>query len=312
MPNLQRTSYKMTLQKKATVVASATAFFLIVIKLTVGIMTGTVVIIASAIDSALDFLISLFNSYAVSKSQKPVDAKYNYGRGKIEGLASVIEGFVITASGGFIVYAAIQKLINGEPTTQLEMSLLVMVVSVITTSALVLFLNFVYKQTNSLIIKSDTLHYKSDLYTNLGIIISLCLIYFTNWHFIDPLVSIVIALYIIYSAVGIIREGLEMLMDKALEPEMVEQIKEILDRYINSADCIASNYHFLKTRKSGNINFVDVHIVFNDKVLLKDSHELSEHIEAKIMSIDKNANWIINIHQDPYDDSGADKKAVFR
>jgi cation diffusion facilitator family transporter len=302
----------MTLQKKATVVASATAFFLIVIKLTVGIMTGTVVIIASAIDSALDFLISLFNSYAVSKSQKPVDAKYNYGRGKIEGLASVIEGFVITASGGFIVYAAIQKLINGEPTTQLEMSLLVMVVSVITTSALVLFLNFVYKQTNSLIIKSDTLHYKSDLYTNLGIIISLCLIYFTNWHFIDPLVSIVIALYIIYSAVGIIREGLEMLMDKALEPEMVEQIKEILDRYINSADCIASNYHFLKTRKSGNINFVDVHIVFNDKVLLKDSHELSEHIEAKIMSIDKNANWIINIHQDPYDDSGADKKAVFR
>lgn len=312
MPNLQRTSYKMTLQKKATVVASATAFFLIVIKLTVGIMTGTVVIIASAIDSALDFLISLFNSYAVSKSQKPVDAEYNYGRGKIEGLASVMEGFVITASGGFIVYAAIQKLISGEPTTQLGMSLLVMLVSVITTSALVLFLNFVYKQTNSLIIKSDALHYKSDLYTNLGIIISLCLIYFTNWHFIDPLVSIVIALYIIYSAVGIIREGLEMLMDKALEPETVEQIKEILDRHINSADCIASSYHFLKTRKSGNINFVDVHIVFNDKVLLKDSHELSDHIEARIMSIDKNANWVINIHQDPYDDSRADKKAVFK
>lgn len=312
MPNLQRTSYKMTLQKKATVVASATAFFLIVIKLTVGIMTGTVVIIASAIDSALDFLISLFNSYAVSKSQKPVDAEYNYGRGKIEGLASVMEGFVITASGGFIVYAAIQKLISGEPTTQLGMSLLVMLVSVITTSALVLFLNFVYKQTNSLIIKSDALHYKSDLYTNLGIIISLCLIYFTNWHFIDPLVSIVIALYIIYSAVGIIREGLEMLMDKALEPETVEQIKEILDRHINSADCIASSYHFLKTRKSGNINFVDVHIVFNDKVLLKDSHELSDHIEARIMSIDKNANWVINIHQDPYDDSGANKKAVFK
>lgn len=302
----------MTLQKKATVVASATAFFLIIIKLTVGIMTGTVVIIASAIDSALDFLISLFNSYAVSKSQKPTDAEYNYGRGKIEGLASMLEGFVITASGGFIVYAAIQKLISGEPTTQLGMSLLVMAVSVMTTSALVVFLNFVYKQTNSLIIKSDALHYKSDLYTNLGIIVSLCLIYFTNWHFIDPIVSIAIAIYIIYSAVGIIREGLDMLLDKALEPETVEQIKEILDGHINSADCIASSYHFLKTRKSGNINFVDVHIVFNDRVLLKDSHELSDHIEARIMSIDKNATWVINIHQDPYDDSGANKKAVFK
>lgn len=224
----------------------------------------------------------------------------------------MLEGFVITASGGFIVYAAVQKLISGEPTTQLGMSLLVMAISVITTSALVVFLNFVYKRTNSLIVKSDALHYKSDLYTNLGIIISLCLIYFTNWHFIDPLVSIAIALYIIYSAVGIIREGMEMLLDKALEPETVEQIKEILDKHINAADCIASSYHFLKTRKSGNINFVDVHIVFNDKVLLKESHELSDHIEARIMSIDKNATWVINIHQDPYDDSGANKKAVFK
>lgn len=302
----------MTLQKKATVVASATAFFLIIIKLTVGIMTGTVVIIASAIDSALDFLISLFNSYAVTKSQKPVDADYNYGRGKIEGLASILEGAVITISGLFIIYQALQKFISGEPTAQLGLSLAVMGVSVLTTSALVFFLTYVYKQTKSLIIKSDALHYKSDLYTNLGIIASLCLIYFTNWYFIDPLVSIVIAIYIIISAIGIIKEGTEMLLDKALEPEMVEQIKQILDSHINADDCIASSYHFLKTRKSGNVNFVDVHVVFNDKVMLKDSHELSDHIEARIMSIDKDSAWVINIHQDPYDDSGANKKALYK
>ncbi len=302
----------MTLQKKATVVASATAFFLIIIKLTVGIMTGTVVIIASAIDSALDFLISLFNSYAVTKSQKPVDADYNYGRGKIEGLASILEGAVITISGLFIIYQALQKFISGEPTAQLGLSLAVMGVSVLTTSALVFFLTYVYKQTKSLIIKSDALHYKSDLYTNLGIIASLCLIYFTNWYFIDPLVSIVIAIYIIVSAIGIIKEGTEMLLDKALEPEMVEQIKQILDSHINADDCIASSYHFLKTRKSGNVNFVDVHVVFNDKVMLKDSHELSDHIEARIMSIDKDSAWVINIHQDPYDDSGANKKALYK
>lgn len=302
----------MTLQKKATVVASATAFFLIIIKLTVGIMTGTVVIIASAIDSALDFLISLFNSYAVTKSQKPVDADYNYGRGKIEGLASILEGAVITISGLFIIYQALQKFISGEPTAQLGLSLAVMGVSVLTTGSLVFFLTYVYKQTKSLIIKSDALHYKSDLYTNLGIIASLCLIYFTNWYFIDPLVSIVIAIYIIVSAIGIIKEGTEMLLDKALEPEMVEQIKQILDSHINADDCIASSYHFLKTRKSGNVNFVDVHVVFNDKVMLKDSHELSDHIEARIMSIDKDSAWVINIHQDPYDDSGANKKALYK
>ncbi len=303
-------NYKMTLQKKATLVASATAFFLIIIKLTVGIMTGTVVIIASAIDSALDFLISLFNSYAVTKSQKPMDAEYNYGRGKIEGLASMTEGLVIIASGIFIIYAAIQKLIGGEPTTQLGLSLAVMAVSIAATSSLVVFLNTVYKKTNSLIIKSDALHYKSDLYTNLGIIVSLVLIYFSNWHFIDPIVSIAIAFYIIYSALGIVKEGLEMLLDKALEHETVEKIESIIQSHIDAKECIISGYHQLKTRKSGSVNFVDVHLVFNDKVLLRDSHELADHIEERIIGIHPSESWIINIHQDPYDDGNANIKAA--
>ncbi len=292
----------MTLQKKATIIASLTAFFLIIIKLTVGIMTGTVVIIASAIDSALDFLISLFNSYALTKSQKPMDAEYNYGRGKIEGLASMSEGLVIIGSGLFIIYAAIQKFISNEPTTHLSLSLIVMAVSIATTGALVVFLNFVYKKTKNLIIKSDALHYKSDLYTNLGIIASLGLIYFTNWHFIDPVVSIAIAIYIIYSATAIVREGLEMLLDKALDEETVKEIKSIIQNHIDAKECIISGYHQLKTRKSGSVNFVDVHLVFNDKVLLKDSHELADHIEERIKDIRPNESWIINIHQDPYDD----------
>lgn len=298
----------MTLQKKATVVASATAFFLIVIKLTVGIMTGTVVIIASAIDSALDFLISLFNSYAITKSQKPMDAEYNYGRGKIEGLASMIEGLVIIASGFFIIYAAVNKFMSGEPTTHLGLSLAVMTASIIATGSLVVFLNSVYKKTNNLIIKSDALHYKSDLYTNIGIIISLGLIYLSDWGFIDPIVSIAIAFYIIYSATEIVKDGLSMLLDKALEHETVEKIQEIIESHVRAKECIISGYHQLKTRKSGSVNFVDVHLVFNDKVLLRDSHELADHIEERILEIHPAELWIINIHQDPYDDGNINMK----
>jgi len=300
----------MTLQKKATVVASATAFFLIVIKLTVGIMTGTVVIIASAIDSALDFLISLFNSYAITKSQKPMDAEYNYGRGKIEGLASMTEGVVIIASGLFIIYAAVDKFLHQAPTTHLGLSLGVMAVSIVATTFLVLFLNSVYKQTNNLIIKSDALHYKSDLYTNVGIIVSLGLIYLTDWGFIDPIVSIAIALYIIYSATEIVKDGLGMLLDKALEHETVNKIEEIIGSHVREKECIISGYHQLKTRKSGSVNFVDVHLVFSDKVMLKDSHELADHIEERIMEIHPSESWIINIHQDPYDDGNVNIKVA--
>jgi cation diffusion facilitator family transporter len=293
---------QMTLQKKATVVSSITAFMLIIIKLIVGFMTGTVVIIASAMDSALDFIVSLFNSFAVSKSQEPMDAQYNYGRGKIEGIASMFEGVIIILSGLFIIYSALQKLIHQEPTEQIGASLGVMIISMVMTAALVSYLTFVYKKTNSLIIKSDALHYKTDLYVNLGIIVALVLIYFTKLYFIDPLVSIAIAVYIIYSAIDVVRDGLNMLLDRALEYEMVESIKEIIQSHVDSSECIISGFHWLKTRQSGNVNFVDVHLVFNDRVLLKDSHTLADYIEDRIKELDSNAKWVINIHQDPYDD----------
>lgn len=293
---------EMTLQKKATIVSSITAFILIIIKLVVGFMTGTVVIIASAMDSALDFIVSLFNSFAVSKAQKPMDADYNYGRGKIEGIASVFEGVIIMLSGVFIIYQAIEKLINKEPTMHLSASIGVMIVSIVLTAGLVVYLNSVYKKTDSLIIKSDALHYKTDLFVNLGIIIALCLIYLTDLYFIDPVVSVGIAIYIIYSAIDVVKEGLNMLLDRALEDEIVNEIKIIIQAHIDSDECIISGYHWLKTRQSGNIKFVDVHIVFNDQVLLKDSHTLADHIEDRIKGLDCKAQWVINIHQDPYDD----------
>lgn len=100
-----------------------------------------------------------------------------------------------------------------------------------------------------------------------------------------------------------------MLLDKALEYETVERIESIIQSHIDAKECIISGYHQLKTRKSGSVNFVDVHLVFNDKVLLKDSHELADHIEERIIDIHPNESWIINIHQDPYDDGNINIKS---
>ena len=102
----------MTPQKKATVVSSSVAALLTIIKLVVGIASGSVAVLASAIDSVLDMFVSLFNYFAISNSEKPADREFNYGRGKIEALASVIEGSIITLSGIYLLYQAIQKAIN--------------------------------------------------------------------------------------------------------------------------------------------------------------------------------------------------------
>jgi len=288
----------MTLQKKATLVSTATAALLIVIKLTIGILSGSISVLASAIDSVLDLIISAFNYFAINKAEQPADKDFNYGKGKIEALAAVIEGTVITMSGLFILYHAIKKAYIGDETTLLGSSILVMTISLVITIALVMFLNYVAKKTNNMVIKSDALHYKTDVLSNGAILISLILIYSTGFQIIDAIMGMIISVYIIYSAYEIIKEGVYILLDAALDEEVVTKIKDI----ITAQDGI-NDFHYLKTRKSANTNFVDVHLVFSDGISLLKAHSIGDKVEDKIAEIAKDEEWIVNVHLDPYDDS---------
>ncbi|BBG65577.1 cobalt-zinc-cadmium resistance protein [Hydrogenimonas sp.] len=288
----------MTLQKKATIISSSVAVTLVVIKLIVGIISGSVAVLASAIDSGLDLAVSLFNLFAVTNAEKPADERFNYGRGKIEAIAAVIEGVIITASGIYIFYEAIQKIIGAEPVTHLDISIGVMVVSIVMTGALVMFLNHVAEVTNSMVIKSDALHYKTDLLSNGAILVSLVIIYFTDFFMIDAILGILIALYIVYSAFELIKEGILVLMDVSLDEETVQKIRSVIESEPGITD-----YHWLKTRKAGNDYFVDVHLVFTPDISLLEAHRIGDNVEAKIKAINPKADWLINIHLDPYDDS---------
>ncbi len=288
----------MTMQKRATIVSSSVATLLVIVKLIVGIISGSVAVLASAIDSGLDLAVSLFNYFAVTNAEKPASEKFNYGLGKVEAIAAVIEGVVITMSGLFIGYKAIMKIITPEPITHLDASIGVMLLSIVLTGALVMYLNHVAKVTQNMVIKSDALHYKTDLLSNGAILISLAVIYFTDFFMIDAILGILIAIYIIYSAYELIHEGVLMLLDVALEDEIVEKIRKVIENEPGVTD-----YHWLKTRKAGNDYFVDVHLVFNPEISLLEAHRIGDNVEEKIKKIDPKADWLINIHLDPYDDS---------
>jgi cation diffusion facilitator family transporter len=267
-------------------------------KLTIGILSGSVAVMASAIDSLLDLGVSLFNYFAITNSEKPADKIFNYGRGKIEALASVIEGTIITVSGLFLLYQAGKKAYTGEVSSYIQTSLIVMVISLFITIALVAYLNAIAKQTNNMVIKADALHYKTDVYVNGAVLISLVLVYFTKIEIIDVIVGASIAIFIIYSAYELIENGVLMLLDSAVDNDKIDTIKQI----INDEQTV-NDYHFLKTRQAGNDIFVDVHLVFDCVISLMDAHKASDRIEDNITNIDKDLNWIINVHLDPYDDS---------
>ena len=287
----------MSAQKKATVVSSSVATVLLIVKLTIGIASGSVAVSASAIDSLLDMAISLFNFFAIKKSEEKPNEAYQYGKGKIQAIAAVIEGTVITVSGLYIIYMAIEKLIAGSETSLLTPSILAMVFSIIVTYLLVQYLMKISKETGSIVIKADALHYKTDLWSNAAVLLSLGLVYFTDIHSIDALFGLGIGVYIIYSAYEIIVEGVEILLDKSLEGEIVAELGAIISNHPE-----VTSYHWLKTRTDGSTNFVEFHMVLRPNMLLLEAHRIADEVEDKIKELDTNKKWVITPHFDPYDD----------
>jgi len=288
----------MRLEKKATVVSTSVAGLLVLIKMTVGVLSGSIAILASAIDSFLDLTVSLFNYFALNNAEKDPDEQFHYGRSKIEPLAAVIEGTVVSLSAIFILYEALVKFTHPRDMNHMNESIYVMIASFIITAFLVGFLNFVAKKTKNMVIRADALHYKTDLYSNGAVLVALVLINYTAQEWIDPTLGIGIAIYMIYSAIPIIKEGVLMLLDAALPQKDLQMIIDTI-----KGEKLVTNYHFLQTRESGSHIFISVHVVFNLEISLYDAHLIADKIEEKIKKLfpDKIVHTLI--HMDPYDDS---------
>ncbi|ADR34248.1 cation diffusion facilitator family transporter [Sulfuricurvum kujiense DSM 16994] len=288
----------MRIEQKATLISSSVAFVLVALKLTFGIISGSVAVLASAIDSLLDLVVSAFNYFALHHSDKEPDEHFNYGRRKLEPLAAVIEGTIISLSALFILYESISKIVQGSSIEHLESSIIVMIASIVITAALVLFLRHVANKTGNMVIRADALHYQTDLLSNGAVLAALGLIALTDIPLIDPLLGIGISAYMLYSAFPLIKEGILMLLDAALDAESVAKINSLLNSQIE-----ISSHHDLRTRRSGSDIYLSVHIVFSISTSLYDAHMVGDRIELAFKNLFPDDTVHSLIHLDPYDDS---------
>ena len=295
MPQQQKP--KRSPQRLATIVSTSVAIFLVLVKLVLGIASGSVAVLASAIDSILDSFVSLFNYFAIKKAEESPDEKYPYGKGKIQAIAGVIEGTIITLSGLFIIYEGIDKILHKKETTLLTPSIIAMSISIVVTFLLVRYLQKVAKETGNIVIKADAVHYQTDLLSNAAVLLSLILVKYTGLDWIDAVFGIAIGIYIIKEAYEIIDESIGILLDRALDEEIVKKIKEIISSHPE-----VQGYHWLKTRTDGMTNFVEFHMVLRPDMLLLDAHRIADEIEEKIVCLDPKKRWVITPHFDPYDD----------
>jgi len=280
------------LMKRATYAAVAVAALLIALKLFGWLLTGSVSVLSSLLDSLLDIAASLVNLVAVHHAVTPADREHRFGHGKAEPLAGLGQSAFIAGSAVFLFIEVLHRVLNPVTVENSRIGIGVMVFSIVVTLGLVRYQRYVVAKTGSLAIGADELHYRGDIILNGSVILSLILSGVLGWSFIDPLFGVAIAVWIVYSSWQIAERSLTQLMDREMPDEERARI-----RAIALAHHEVSAVHDLRTRAAGPTAFVQLHIEMDGDMTLARSHTVSDEVEARILEAFPNAEVII--HQDP-------------
>ena len=279
------------LLKIATYASVTVALGLIVLKGSVWLMSGSVSLLASLIDSFMDAGASIINLFAVRYSLKPADREHRFGHGKAEALAGLAQSAFISGSAILVFVQGIKRLINPQPLDAAWLGVLVMVISIVATIGLLLIQRHTIKHTQSTAISADALHYRSDLLMNLSIIVALILAYYGIAR-ADALFGVVIALYIAYGAVQIGLSATQILMDHEL-PDEIRANALALARAVPGVVGV----HDLRTRESGQHWFLQLHVELPAEMSLAQAHDLGEEVRMVIEKAYPQADVLV--HTDP-------------
>jgi ferrous-iron efflux pump FieF len=282
----------------ATYGAVVVAAILIGAKFFAWMRTDSLSLQASLIDSLLDIVASIINLLVVKQALKPADAEHRFGHGKAEALAGLGQSTFIAGSAVWLIIDALHRLISPHPLQESGTGSLVMIIAIILTLFLVLYQRYVIKQTRSLAISADSLHYLGDLYTNVGVLISLNVSVFLGWTRLDSLVGAAIAGYILHTSWSIGRRALDVLMDRELPDDARQQIMEIVLK-----DPRVWGIHDLRTRSAGLQDFIQMHLDMDEKLSLLEAHDVANDVELALQAAFPHAQIII--HQDPVPNPGS-------
>ena len=287
----------------ASVASVGTALLLIALKFGAFLQTGSVSLLSTLFDSALDAAASIVNLLAVRHALVPPDPEHRFGHGKAEPLAGLVQVAFILGSSIILVKEVIDHFITPQPISAPEIGIAVMVISMIMTGLLVMLQRHVVRRTGSIAIKSDQTHYATDFIVNLSVIAAFLLSARFGWWWIDPAVGLAIAIFIAVAALRVGKEALDMLMDREMEEAERTRIKEIVRAHPQ-----VLNLHDLRTRAAGRDRFIQFHLELEGSLSLSDAHRISDAVEADVRAAFPGAEVII--HEDPA--GVVEQRATFR
>lgn len=270
---------------------------LALLKLVVGIFSGSMSIVAEAAHSAVDLIASSIAYFSVSVSDRPADKEHPYGHGKIENLSGMLEGGLIFVISFWIFIEAARKLNSGTTVDYIPVGIGIMILSLVVNALVSKLLYRIAHETRSIALEADAVHLHSDVLTSFGVIATLSVIYVartfwqTDLSLLDPVFSIMIALFIIRLGWKLTKKSYPGLLDERISPELEEEILKIIrsfcsDRY---------KYHKLRSRQAGSKIYIDFHLGVTPETSIESAHQLSHDLSKIIEETIPDSHVIIHI-----------------
>lgn len=264
---------------------------LIVFKVVVGVITGSISVLAQAADSFLDLFAITITFFAVVVAARPADEEHPFGHGKVENIAAVVQAALIFAAGGLIIYSAIRRIITGATLELTEAGIGMMLVSIIASVFLSRYLLRVAKTTDSVAFEANARNIAADVYSAAGVLVGLIIIRFTGLTIIDPIIALLVSLVIFKSGYDVMKKSFGGLIDVKLPEDEENIVKSAITEHVGEL----VNFHALRTRKAGRQRYIDLHLVMPKDISIEKAHQMCDHLEQDIKSKLQHASVIIHV-----------------
>jgi ferrous-iron efflux pump FieF len=291
-PGPDRLEERATLTTRAALASVASALFLLVLKSYAAMATGSVAMLGSLADTGLDVIASLITLSGVRIAAMPADHDHRFGHGKAESLAALVQVGIIGISAIGIGWRAVDRLVHGATTANAEYGIAVSAIALVATLGLILFQRSVVRRTGSVAIRTDSVHYSSDLLLNLSVIAALALDQFAHVSGADPIFGILIALWLFYGAWRASAHAVDQLMDKEWPEAQRQAFIAVAARHP-----AGKGIHDLRTRTSGANEFAQFHIWLDPAMSVVEAHDVVDEIETELLREFPGVEVII--HVDP-------------
>ena len=269
---------------------------LIALKVVVGAITGSLSILAQAVDSFLDLFAVVVTFLAIRIATKPADKEHPFGHGKAENIAAITQAILIFLAGGSIIYSAVRRIQTEAILMLTEAGIGVMLVSIVASILLSRHLLRVSRATDSLALEANAHNIAADVYSAVAVLIGLLLVRFTGSSIIDPILAILVALFIFKVAYDVLRNSFGGLVDVRLPEAEESTVRSAIMEHVGEV----VDFHALRTRKAGSQRYIDLHLVMPKDTSLEKAHKMCDHLEEDIES--RLSHTDVTIHVEPCDE----------